>query len=66
MQRTYRYQNQVQQTHLENSHNSENKDYKSMPPTLAIEAMQHEITYLRQEVEFLKKIISVMNKKRED
>jgi hypothetical protein len=37
-----------------------------MPPTLAIEAMQHEITYLRQEVEFLKKIISVMNKKRED
>ena len=66
LQRTYRYQNQVQHAHLEDSHNPDDKDYKSMPPTLAIEAMQHEITYLRQEVEFLKKIVSVMNKKRED
>ena len=66
LQRTYRYQNQVQHAHLEDSHNPDDKDYKSMPPALAIEAMQHEITYLRQEVEFLKKIVSVMNKKRED
>ena len=45
LQRTYRYKNQVQQIHLEDSHDHKDKDYKSMPPTLAIEALQHEITY---------------------
>jgi len=65
LQRTYRFQNQVHQSHLENSSEEVNKDYKSLPPSLAIDAMQHEIIYLRQELDFLKKIISVMNKKRE-
>lgn len=63
LQNTYRYQQQIHQTHLSKERDHLAKDYKSMPPTIAIEAMQHEITYLRQEVEFLKKIISVMNRR---
>lgn len=39
-------------------------EYSSMPPLKAIEAMQTEITYLRQEIDFLKKIISLANKKK--
>ena len=34
----------------------ENTDYSSMPEKIAIQTMQTELTYLRQEVEFLKKI----------
>jgi hypothetical protein len=37
-----------------------------MPTSKAVEAMQHEIKYLRQEVEFLKKIISLINRKQKD
>lgn len=33
-------------------------DYSSVPPTQAIDLMQHELLYLRQEIEFLKKIIT--------
>ena len=40
-------------------------DYSSLPPLQAINAMQNEITYLRQEVEFLKKIIAAANKKKQ-
>ena len=36
-------------------------DYAAMPPLRAIAAMQHELTYLRQEIEFLKKIIELDN-----
>lgn len=63
LQRTYRYQKQTQQTHLSAPDSGAKHDYGSMPPIQAFEAMQHEITYLRQEVEFFLKIISVMNKK---
>lgn len=31
-------------------------DYESVPPARAIQLMQHELLYLRQEVEFLKKL----------
>ena len=34
----------------------ENTDYSSMPEKIAIQTMQTELKYLRQEVEFLKKI----------
>lgn len=34
-------------------------DYESVSPRQAMQLMQHELLYLRQEVEFLKKIISV-------
>lgn len=63
LQRTYRYHTLIEQTHLSKNNNDNKKDYKSMPPSKAIEAMQHETTYLRQEIEFLKKIISLINKK---
>ena len=63
LQRTYRYKSLIAQTHLVESKTDTKKDYKSMPPSIAVEAMQHEIVYLRQEVEFLKKIISLINKK---
>ena len=66
LQRTYRYQSLIAQTHLSDTPVESKKDYKSMPPTMAIEAMQHEIIYLRQEVEFLKKIISLINKKQKN
>ena len=66
LQRTYRYQTLIEQTHLSKNTNDEKKDYKSMPTSKAIDAMQHEITYLRQEVEFLKKIISLINKKQKN
>ena len=39
-------------------------EYSALPPLKAIEAMQTELTYLRQEVDFLKKIISLANKKK--
>lgn len=66
LQRTYRYHTLIEQTHLSQNTNDNKKDYKSMPPSKAIDAMQHEITYLRQEVEFLKKIISLINKKQKN
>lgn len=66
LQRTYRYQTLIAQTHLADASTESKKDFKSMPPTMAIEAMQHEIIYLRQEVEFLKKIISLINKKQKN
>lgn len=37
------------------------RDYTTLPESKAIEYMQHELLYLRQEVEFLKKIISQDN-----
>ncbi len=40
------------------------RDYTSLPENKAIEYMQHELLYLRQEVEFLKKIISQDNEAR--
>lgn len=36
-------------------------DYAAMPPLRAIAAMQNELSYLRQEIEFLKKIIDLDN-----
>lgn len=36
-------------------------DYGTMPPLRAIATMQNELTYLRQEIEFLKKIIELDN-----
>ncbi len=36
-------------------------DYAAMPPLRAIASMQNELTYLRQEIEFLKKIIELDN-----
>ena len=63
LRRTYRYQSLIAQTHLAENTKDIKKDYNSMPPSIAVEAMRHEITYLRQEVEFLKKIISLINKK---
>ena len=66
LQRTYRYKTLIAQTHLNENNNDAKKDYKTLPPSKAVEAMQHEITYLRQEVEFLKKIISLINRKQKD
>ncbi len=66
LQRTYRYQSLIAQTHLSENKLESKKDYKTMPPSKAIETMQYEITYLRQEVEFLKKIISLINKKQKN
>lgn len=66
LQRTYRYKTLIAQTHLTENKCDAKKDYTTMPPTKAIDAMQHEITYLRQEVEFLKKIISLTNKKQKN
>lgn len=63
LQRTYRYQSLIAQTHLVEDKTDIKKDYNSMPPSIAVEAMRHKITYLRQEVEFLKKNISLINKK---
>lgn len=40
------------------------RDYTTLPEGKAIEYMQHELLYLRQEVEFLKKIISQDNEAR--
>ncbi len=37
------------------------RDYTTLPESKAIEYMQHELLYLRQEVEFLKKIIAADN-----
>ncbi len=37
------------------------RDYTTLPEGKAIEYMQHELLYLRQEVEFLKKIIAADN-----
>lgn len=34
----------------------ENTDYNTLPSQLSVSAMQRELTYLRQQVEFLKKI----------
>lgn len=48
VQRTYRYQTLITQTHLSKNKLENKKDYRSMLPSKAIEAMQHEITYLRQ------------------
>ena len=66
LQRTYRYKTLIAQTHRNENNNDTKKDYKIMPTSKAVEAMQHEITYLRQEVEFLKKIISLINRKQKD
>ena len=66
LQRTYHYKKLIVQTHLAETNSHTTKDYKSMPPSAALEVMQHEITYLRQEVEFFKKIISLINKKQKD
>lgn len=40
------------------------RDFTSIPQSKTIEYMQHELIYLRQEVEFLKKIITPENGKR--
>lgn len=37
------------------------RDYTTLPEKKAIEYMQHELLYLRQEVEFLKKIFAIDN-----
>ena len=39
-------------------------DYNTMPSQLSLSAMQRELTYLRQQVEFLKKITKEANTKR--
>lgn len=38
-----------------------NTDYNTMPSHLSVAAMQRELTYLRQQVEFLKKITELDN-----
>ena len=40
------------------------KNYSTIPKEKAIEYIQHELIYLRQEVEFIKKIITAENLKR--
>ena len=42
----------------------ENTDYNTMPSQLSISAMQRELTYLRQQVEFLKKITELDNERK--
>lgn len=37
------------------------RDYTELPQSKAIEYMQHELLYLRQEIDFLKKIIAADN-----
>jgi hypothetical protein len=39
----------------------ENIDYNTMPSQLSVSAMQRELTYLRQQVEFLKKLTELGN-----
>ena len=39
----------------------ENTDYNTMPSQLSVSAMQRELIYLRQQVEFLKKITELDN-----
>lgn len=41
-----------------------NTDYNTMPSQLSVSAMQRELTYLRQQVEFLKKITELDNDKK--
>jgi len=40
------------------------RDYTTLPQSKAIEYMQHELLYLRQEVDFLKKVITADSGKR--
>lgn len=61
---TIHYSSKRRQEFLEKT--TANKDYSALPPLQAISAMQTEITYLRQEVDFLKKIIALANKKRQN
>lgn len=42
----------------------ENTDYNTMPSQLSISAMQRELVYLRQQVDFLKKITELGNDKK--
>ena len=42
----------------------ENTDYNTMPAQQSVAAMQRELTYLRQQVEFLKKITELDNDKK--
>ena len=46
---------------LHNKIKPASRDYTTLPESKAIEYMQHELLYLRQEVEFLKKIIAADN-----
>ena len=41
-----------------------NTDYNTMPAQQSVAAMQRELTYLRQQVEFLKKITELDNDKK--
>ena len=41
-----------------------NIDYNTMPSIKSVAAMQHELLYLRQQLEFLKKITDLDNKQR--
>ena len=43
---------------------TENTDYNTMPSQLSISAMQRELVYLRQQVDFLKKITELGNDKK--
>lgn len=63
LKRQYKYKNLDEAIHVTSTPTSDNK-YSNMPPLVAIDAMQHEIKYLRQEVEFLKKIVSLVNTKK--
>ena len=42
----------------------ENTDYNTMPAQQSVAAMQRELTYLRQQVDFLKKITELDNNKK--
>ena len=42
------------------------RDYTELPQSKAIEYMQQELLYLRQEVEFIKKIIVAVNGKKQE
>lgn len=62
---SYEYQHMVAESHLSQTESTVEDKYANMSPLMAMEAMQHEIKYLRQEVEFLKKIVSLVNRKKQ-
>ena len=60
---TIRYSGKTSKEYLTEDIPSVN--YSDMPPLKAIASMQSELTYLRQEVAFLKKIVALENQKKQ-
>jgi len=51
----------LRERHVAHKANPKAKDYESMAPKVAMKHMQAELIYLRQEMEFVKKIMQAVN-----